>query len=407
MSWAKTVRSRAVVSWCALAVAAALGVASCQNATSPGSAGPSASASSGMPSSAATPAAQIRVSPAAGSRSVRPDQPITVSADGGRLSTVSVSDADGNEIAGTFSADRAQWKSSERLAVRTTYMVRAAATNAAQQETREVAKLRTLTPNDTADYALLPSDSRTVGVGMPVVVQFAGLVDESRRAALEKQVSVKTTPAVRGSWGWLDARQLVWRPAGYWKPGTRVSVKADIANLETRKGVWTTHDASTSFRIGSAMVSTVDVKRHTLTVRRDGKVLRVIPITTGKRGFETRNGVKVILSRETSRQMDAETTGLKKSDPEYYNVNVKYAMRVTWSGEFLHAAPWSVGSQGRANVSHGCTGMSTPNAKWLFERSKMGDVVRYVGSDRPLESYNGYTMWNMSLSEWATQSALA
>jgi lipoprotein-anchoring transpeptidase ErfK/SrfK len=338
---------------------------------------------------------------------VRPDQPITVSAEGGSLSTVTVTDSDGDEVAGSFSADRAQWKSSERLAVRTTYTVRAVASNAAAQETREVAKLRTLTPDDSADYALLPSESRTVGVGMPVVVQFAGLVDESRRAAIEKRVSVKTTPAVRGSWGWLDARQLVWRPAGYWTPGTRVSVKADIAGLETRKGVWTTHDASTGFTVGSAMVSTVDVKRHTLTVRRNGKVLRVIPITTGKRGFETRNGVKVILSRETSRQMDAETTGLKKSDPEYYNVNVKYAMRLTWSGEFLHAAPWSVGSQGRANVSHGCTGMSTANARWLFERSKMGDVVKYVGSSRPLESYNGYTMWNMPLSDWAKQSALA
>ena len=117
--------------------------------------------------------------------------------------------------------------------------------------------------------------------------------------------------------------------------------------------------------------------------------------------------MKVILSRETSRQMDAETTGLKKTDPEYYNVKVKYAMRLTWSGEFLHAAPWSVGSQGRANVSHGCTGMSTANAQWLFERSKMGDVVKYVGSERPLESYNGYTMWNMNLASWAKQSALA
>jgi lipoprotein-anchoring transpeptidase ErfK/SrfK len=279
--------------------------------------------------------------------------------------------------------------------------------NSAQQQTREVAKLRTLTPDDTADYALVPSGARAVGVGMPVVVQFAGLVDPSRRAAIEKRVSVKTSPAVRGAWGWLDARQLVWRPASYWTPGTRVSVKADIAGLETRKGVWTTHDASTDFRIGSAMVSTVDVKRHTLSVRRNGKLLRVLPVTTGKHGFETRNGVKVILSRETSRQMDAETTGLKKTDPEYYNVNVKYAMRLTWSGEFLHAAPWSVAQQGHANVSHGCTGMSTANAKWLFERSKMGDVVKYVGSQRPLEPYNGYTMWNMSLRQWATHSALA
>jgi len=214
--------------------------------------------------------------------------------------------------------------------------------------------------------------------------------DADKQAAIEKHVRVTTSPAVKGAWGWLDARQLIWRPAAYWAPGTKVLVTADIAGTETRPGIWTKRNASTSFRVGSAMISTVDVAAHTLTVRRNGSVLR-----------------KVVISRETSRQMDAETTGLAKTDPNYYNVKVQYAMRVTWSGEFLHAAPWSVASQGRDNVSHGCTGMSTANAKWLFESSKMGDVVKYVNARRPLESYNGYTMWNMSLAQWATHSALA
>jgi lipoprotein-anchoring transpeptidase ErfK/SrfK len=389
-----------------VALAAALGVTSCQNSGSqaaPAAPGATASAS---PSST-TPAAKVTVSPEPGSRSVRPDRPVTVSVDGGRLKAVTLTDSKGRAVEGRFTADRAGWSSTEPLTPRRTYTVQAVAANAAQHETRTTAKLRTLTPDVTATYHLLPSGDTEVGVGMPVVVQFDGLVDESRRAAVERRMSVTTTPAVKGSWGWLDARQLVWRPASYWKPGTRVKVRADIGGLQTRKGAWTSRDASTSFRVGSAMVSTVDVRKHTMTVRRDGKVLRVVPVTTGKEGFATRNGVKVILSRETSRQMDAETTGLKKSDPEYYNVKVKYAMRLTWSGEFLHAAPWSVGSQGRANVSHGCTGMSTANARWMFERSKMGDVVKYIGSKRALESYNGYTMWNMSLASWAKHSALA
>jgi len=399
-------RRRRGAVWCAVAIAAALGVTSCQNSTAPpaGSAGSNATPSASA--SPTTPAAQVSVSPESGSRSIRPDEPVTVSADGGRLTAVTLTDAKGREVDGAFAAGQARWSSTEPLTPRTTYTVRAVATNAAQQETSTTAELRTLTPDVTANYHLLPSGATEVGVGMPVVVQFDGLVDQSRRAAIERRMSVTTSPKVKGAWGWLDARQLVWRPASYWKPGTSVKVKADIGGLQTRKGAWTSRDASTSFRVGSAMVSTVDIHKHTLTVRRNGKVLRVVPVTTGKDGFATRNGVKVIISRESSRQMDAETTGLKKSDPEYYNVKVKYAMRVTWSGEFLHAAPWSVGSQGRANVSHGCTGMSTANAKWLFERSKMGDVVKFVGSKRPLESYNGYTMWNMSLASWAKQSAL-
>jgi lipoprotein-anchoring transpeptidase ErfK/SrfK len=401
-------RRRAVAGWCALAAAAALVLGSCQNASPPAAAAPAPSATtSSAPAAAPVPAAQVTVRPDGGTRSARPDRPVSVAADGGVLSSVSLTDARGHRVAGAFTSDRAGWTSTGRLAVRTTYTVRAVATNPAGQQTRRTVSLRTLTPQITADYSLIPSGATEVGVGMPVVVQFDGLVDESRRAAIEKRMSVRTTPAVKGAWGWLDARQLVWRPADYWTPGTRVDVKADIAGLPTRKGAWTTRDASTSFRVGSAMVSTVDVKRHTMTVRRNGKVLRVVPVTTGKAGFATREGVKVILSRESSRQMDAETTGLAKTDPEYYNVKVKYAMRLTWSGEFLHAAPWSVSSQGRANVSHGCTGMSTANARWMFEHSKMGDVVRYVGSSRPLESYNGYTMWNMSLSRWAGHSALA
>src|SRR4051794_5530611 len=400
-------RRRQGAAWGVIAVVAALGVTSCQNATSQAAEPTTASGSASASASPTTPAAEVVITPKPGSKSVKPDQPVTVSANGGRLTTVSFTDPKGREGSGAFAADHASWKSTEPLTPRTSYTVRAVATNAVQQQTRTTARLRTLTPDDTANYHLLPSGATEVGIGMPVVVQFDGLVDESRRAAVERRMSVTTSPKVKGAWGWLDARQLVWRPASYWKPGTKVKVKADIGGLQTRKGVWTARDASTSFTVGSAMVSTVDVQKHTMTVRRNGKVVRVVPVTTGKAGFETRDGVKVILSRETSRQMDAETTGLKKSDPEYYNVNVKYAMRVTWSGEFLHAAPWSVGSQGRANVSHGCTGMSTANAKWLFDRSKMGDVVEYVGSKRALESYNGYTMWNMNLARWAKHSALA
>jgi lipoprotein-anchoring transpeptidase ErfK/SrfK len=158
---------------------------------------------------------------------------------------------------------------------------------------------------------------------------------------------------------------------------------------------------TSDFSVGSAMVSTVDVTAHTLTVRRDGRTLRTIPVTTGKSGFATRNGIKVIMSRSAQVRMDAATTGTDPKDPNYYNVLVNWAMRLTYSGEFLHAAPWSVGSQGRANVSHGCTGMSTANAKWLYDRSKVGDVVVYVHSRRSLEPGNGYTAWNVPFSTWS------
>ena len=57
-------------------------------------------------------------------------------------------------------------------------------------------------------------------------------------------------------------------------------------------------------------------------------------------------------------------------------------MRVTYSGEFIHAAPWSVGSQGVANVSHGCTGLSTADAAWLYAKIRRRTDVAGIFPDR-------------------------
>jgi lipoprotein-anchoring transpeptidase ErfK/SrfK len=106
--------------------------------------------------------------------------------------------------------------------------------------------------------------------------------------------------------------------------------------------------------------------------------------------------------------MDAATTGISEEDAEYYNIsNVEYAQRVTYSGEFIHAAPWSVGSQGYSNVSHGCVGMSTEAAGWLYSLTKRGDIVDVVGSDRYMEATNGYGDWNVPWSEYKSGSALS
>jgi lipoprotein-anchoring transpeptidase ErfK/SrfK len=256
-------------------------------------------------------------------------------------------------------------------------------------------------PKGPVTASIQPGDGWTVGVGMPVVVNLSRSVSTKNRAAVEKALTVTSTGDVRGGWHWMTSQQVQWRPASYWPAHTKVHVSADLAGVAIRPGAWgSTRKRTSDFSIGSAMISTVDVAAHTMTVTRDGKVLRVIPVTTGKAGMATRNGIKVIMSRETTHRMDSSTVGISKSDPGYYNLVVKYAMRLTYSGEFVHAAPWSTGSQGHANVSHGCTGMTTADAKWLFGKSKVGDVVSYQNSTRKLEWGNGYTAWNESFSEW-------
>ncbi len=152
----------------------------------------------------------------------------------------------------------------------------------------------------------------------------------------------------------------------------------------------------------------MNAQTHQLKAFSNGKLLRTIPITTGKPGFTTRSGVKVIIEKFDTKRMNSETVGIAQNDPEAYDIDdVKWAMRVTYSGEFLHAAPWSVGSQGYANVSHGCTGMSTENAGWLYSISKRGDVVEYTGTDRQMTLTNGYGDWNASFADYRKGSALS
>jgi lipoprotein-anchoring transpeptidase ErfK/SrfK len=241
---------------------------------------------------------------------------------------------------------------------------------------------------------------------MPVIIAFD--VPVTDRANIEKHLAVQTTPQQRGSWAWLSDYEAHWRPQSYWKPGTDVTVNADINSIDAGNGVFGQYSRSASFTIGDAMVSRIDVAAHEMRVFRNGSLLRTVPISAGKAGFTTRSGTKVIIEKHRVKKMDSATIGIDRDDPEYYRINnVEYAMRVTYSGEFLHAAPWSVGSQGSANVSHGCVGMSTANAAWLYNLSGRGDVVEVTGTNRGMEPGNGYTDWNKSFAEYRQESALS
>jgi lipoprotein-anchoring transpeptidase ErfK/SrfK len=323
----------------------------------------------------------FEISPAADTSKVRLDAPVTVKASSGTLTKVTVVDEDKAAVRGTL-AD-ADWRNEASLKGGADYTVTAVATDAEGKEQTTTSRFRTLTPASRVSASVMPLNGWTVGVGMPIIVNFTKAVAVDHREATLKAVTVTTSPTqVVGAWRWLSSQQAQWRPANYWPSGTKVTVKADLAGIEVRPGVWGKGVTTSTFTIGTAMVSTVDIKKHVMTVTQNGKV---------------------IMSRELSRRMDAETTGISQDNPEYYNIDdVKYAMRLTNSGEFLHAAPWSVGQQGHANVSHGCTGLSLANAKWLYEHSKVGDVVKYVNGKRQPEWGNGWTAWNKTFEQWRT-----
>jgi lipoprotein-anchoring transpeptidase ErfK/SrfK len=252
--------------------------------------------------------------------------------------------------------------------------------------------------------SVAPLPGETVGVGMPVIVTFD--VPVADRVAFEKHMTVTPTPAQRGAWHWLSDTEAHWRPKTYWKAGTDVHVDVDVNSVPAGNGIYGQESRQLDFHVGTAHVYKVSAKTHQMKVFSNGKLVRTLPITTGKAGFTTRSGVKVIIEKFASKRMNSETVGI--SGAEAYDLDdVKWAMRLTYSGEFIHAAPWSVGSQGYANVSHGCTGMSDANAKWLYDMSRRGDVVEYTGTDRPMTFDNGYGDWNESFAQFKQGSALA
>ncbi len=313
-----------------------------------------------------------------------------------------------HRLHGELSADKTTWKATERLEPGTAYHLRAVAEDAHGVRTRDRSTFHSddLTLAQQTFPSFEPLGGETVGVGMPVIIRFDVPVTDKK--AIERHLSVQTSPHQRGAWHWISDQEVHWRPKTYWQPGTDVTVNADINSVPAGNGIYGQLDRSETFHVGDAIIMKVNVKAHRMNVYDNGKLVRgPIPISAGKPGFITRSGTKVIIAKQKNIRMDASTVGIPKSSPEYYNLMVHYAMRVTYSGEFLHAAPWSDSAQGVANTSHGCVGMTTDNAKWLFNLTHgRGDVVKVTGSDRHMTLTNGYGDWNESFHEWKQGSAL-
>ncbi|MEP7193278.1 MAG: Ig-like domain-containing protein [Actinomycetota bacterium] len=372
--------------------------------------GPAPSSQPTVPTPTPTPRPTpvLRVSPADGVVDVRPDALVTVGVSLGTLDSVTLMENHGGEVTGKTGPD-GEWHSVGLLRPSTEYTVFIAATGPDGLATSVSSIFTTLSPKVTATYSVSPNGS-AVGVGMPVIVHFdSAVTTKARRAEVEKRVKVTTVPVQAGAWGWLDERQLMWRPEHYWVTGTKVSVSTPLHGVQTGDDKWVKADATTTFTVGPSMVSTVDMRKHTLTVRRNGVVIRTFPVSTGKPGplTETRSGIKVIIERNSKLVMDSATVGIPKTSPDYYKITTQWNLRLTWTGEFIHSAPWSVNSQGTENVSHGCTNMAPKDAEWMFKNSRVGDVVVFTGGDRVFKPHEGYGVWVYSYAGWSALSALA
>lgn len=331
---------------------------------------------------------------------------VKVVAEDGTVSSAKLSTADGSaEIPGAINENG--WRAQDRLEPGTSYRLSVTGTGVDGKEktlTRSFTT-QTLTLDQQTYPSVAPLQGETVGVGMPVIVTFD--LPVKNRKLYERNMRVTTDRDVAGSWSWFSDREAHFRPQEFWPAHTKVKVNLRLNSLPAGNGIYGQQDQVIDFEVGDKVVTTVNVAKHQMTYTVDDKVVRRLPVTTGDADHQSRAGIKIVMEKFSSIDMDAATTGVDSADPDYYNISdVRWAMRLTNSGEFVHAAPWSVGSQGRANVSHGCTGMSTADAKWLYDRSRRGDVIKYVNSPRALEDRNGWTDWNVPWEAWTSGSAL-
>jgi lipoprotein-anchoring transpeptidase ErfK/SrfK len=384
------------------AAALMLGAAACSGtATAPGTTAASPAASAGSPTSALPPPGpRVTVDPAA---DVNPAAPVHVHTDGGRLTSVRMTNPAGAAVTGTTAADGATWTTSEPLAYGRTYTVVADALSTQGAPTHLQSTVSTLAPKQT-DSAAVDPGSTNVGVGQPLAVTFSHAVSD--KDAATKALSVTSTPPQPGAWHWISSTQVDYRPQAYWKQGTSVTLDGKLLGANLGDGAYGAKDVHETFHVHDAWVAKADGGAEQMQIFDNGALVKTMKISLGSPQFPTHTGTHVISDKQPSVVMDSATYGVMPGQPGYYKETVLLDERISNDGEFVHSAPWSVGQQGSDNVSHGCVNLSPADAQWFYDHFGVGDVVEVANSGGPaLPVWDRWGDWALPWSQWQASTS--
>ncbi len=360
------------------------------------------------PTTAEAPPVTVEVSPTDGATDVSPTIPLEISVTDGELADVDVVDGAGAEVPGAV-ADSPEdpavdvWTPETPLAYGTTYTLTATAEGEGAEPVEAATTFTTVTPRTRLTPSIGPLDGQTVGVGMPIRVYFREPVVD--KAAVERNLKVTSSTPTDGVWNWFSDTEVHFRPSQYWPADTDVTLDADLYGVDLGNGVWGETDRTVSYSIGERHVSIADASTHQMEVYDGDQLVQTWPMSAGSPDNPSYNGAHVVTEMNADRVMDSSTYGVPVDSPGGYRTPVKWAVRISDSGEFVHAAPWSVAQQGRENVSHGCINLSTERARWFFAFSQVGDVVEIRNSgagDLRSDIYD----WTIPWEEWQAGSAL-
>ncbi|MBD0745387.1 Ig-like domain-containing protein [Streptomyces sp. CBMA152] len=359
--------------------------------------------------------AKITITPKNGADNVGINNGTKVTVADGKLTSVTMTSADGTAVTGKISADGASWAPDKQLKRSAKYKITAAAKDAKGREAHENASFSTVSPSNSFIGNFTPEDGSTVGVGMPVSVTFDKAI--TNKKDVQSHISVTSSSGQEVVGHWFGAQRLDFRPQDYWKSGSTVTMKLDLDGVQASNGITGVQEKTVTFKIGRNQVSTVDANTHQMTVTQDGKTVKTIPISAGAPDHKTYNGTMVISEKFKETRMNGATVGFTDGDGkgEYDIKDVPHAMRLSASGTFIHGNYWGDKSIfGSVNTSHGCVGLSDTKGAddagtagaWFYEHSIVGDVVIVKNTgDKTIAPDNGFSDWNLSWSAWQAGSA--
>lgn len=345
----------------------------------------------------------LAVTPAADAKEVPISAEIGLAVTGGKVTGVTLNDSKGAPVAGAMRADGTSWIPDRPLDPRQSYSVQVTAANDTGQTSAWSGGFTTMAkPTKLQQSTLYFQNNMTYGVAMPVTVAFDPGIPPEARADVQKRLFVTTDPPQPGAWHWDETgMQVYYRAPDFWQTGTKINVRSALAGLPMGKNGHGDADRTASSTVGDNVSLEIDNKTKQMSVFKDNQLIRTIPVSMGKPSTPTSSGKMVIMEKHESTVFDT------RGEPNGgYVVQVSDAQRLTWGGEFIHAAPWSVGDQGERNVSHGCTNVSSADADFLMKTTNVGDLVTIKGTEVTLDAGNGWTAWNLSWDEFIKGSAL-
>jgi lipoprotein-anchoring transpeptidase ErfK/SrfK len=224
-----------------------------------------------------------------------------------------------------------------------------------------------------------PTNGSIAGAAKPIYINFARPIAD--RAMAEQAIHISSNPPVPGRFYWTSDTQVRWRPQDFWPAGTTVNIDAS--------------GTKSSFFVPEQLVATIDNKSLQMEIMRNGKLEKTFPVSMGKKGHDTPNGTYYVLEKFADIVMDSSTYGVPVDSADGYKLKVQDAVRIDNLGTFVHSAPWSVGSQGESNVSHGCINLSPANAQWFYDNFGSGDPIVIKNSAGMYNKPDGASDWQM------------